>query len=410
MVRNLTANLKNLKRVKEAALSCVACGQCRTPQWPSKGQFGVCPVYETDYTPKFEPFFARGKNMILRSLLWDELGLSQDLANIFFQCTGCGACEVFCHNARNPNIDFATHKWIENVRVYEALRADLMENGFALEEHKEMNSALQKLNNPYGRQPAAKEEWYQTLDFKITDASQTSVEYLYYVGCTSALSKTTWSVAQATAKLLHKMGVNFGILGKKEVCCGSVAKRTGNLEAFNYAVEQNVELFQQLGIKHIVTSCAGCYRTFQKDYKKKLKEIEVIHSSMLILNLFKEKGIKLKRKNVITTYHDPCHLGRHCEFYDPPREILNEISGFKEMKRIREAAMCCGAGGGVKKAFPDLALEIASNRIQEAEETEATYLVSTCPFCHRNLSDAIQRTHSKLQMRDLTEVLFELLD
>ena len=57
-------SLKNLSEVKDAALSCVQCGQCRVANWPSKGVFYVCPVYNTDITPKFDPFFARGKRTI----------------------------------------------------------------------------------------------------------------------------------------------------------------------------------------------------------------------------------------------------------------------------------------------------------------------------------------------------------
>lgn len=402
--------LKNLKKVKEAALSCVACGQCRNPFWPSKGRFGVCPVYETDYTPRFEPFFSRGKNTILKGLLWNELSLSQDVADIFFQCTVCGACEEFCHNAQNPNIDFTTHRWAENVSVYEALRADLVEAGFALEEHQEMNSALIKLDNPYGRERSAKLDWTKDLDFEVKDASKNPVDYLYYVGCTSALSSSTQIVAKATAKILHKLGVDFGIFGDREVCCGSVAKRTGNLQAFDYVVEKNVKMFQDLEIKKIITSCAGCYRTFTNDYKNKIKGIDVIHTSEFITNFLKDKPTKLKKLNITTTYHDPCHLGRHCGFYDPPRKLLKQISNFSEMKRIRENAMCCGAGGGVKKAFPELALEMAENRIKEAEQTQATYLISTCPFCHRNLLDSIQALKSKLEMHDLSELILQSLE
>lgn len=402
--------LKNLKKVKEAALSCVACGQCRNPFWPSKGRFGVCPVYETDYTPRFEPFFSRGKNTILRGLLWNELSLSQDVADIFFQCTVCGACEEFCHNAQNPYIDFTTHRWAENVKVYEALRADLVEAGYALEEHKEMNNALVKLDNPYGRERSAKLDWAKDLDFEVKDASKNPVEYLYYVGCTSALSSSTQVIAKATAKILHKLGVDFGILGDMEVCCGSVAKRTGNLQAFDYVVEKNVKMFQDLGIKKMITSCAGCYRTFTQDYKNKIKGIDVIHTSEFITNFFKDKSNKLKKLDIVTTYHDPCHLGRHCGFYDSPRELLKQISHFQEMKRIRENAMCCGAGGGVKKAFPELALEMAKNRIKEAEQTQATYLISTCPFCHRNLLDSIQALKSKLEMHDLSELILQSLE
>jgi Fe-S oxidoreductase len=93
--------------------------------------------------------------------------------------------------------------------------------------------------------------------------------------------------------------------------------------------------------------------------------------------------------------------------YDAPRDLLNKISTMTEMKTNRVGAMCCGAGGGVKKGFPELSMEMAINRVKEAEETGAEYIVSTCPFCWRNLSDAIESTGSNMKMVDLVELLLE---
>ena len=147
-----------------------------------------------------------------------------------------------------------------------------------------------------------------------------------------------------------------------------------------------------------------------KDYAKELDGIEIIHTSEFIQKYLKKHDVKLKKLGTVTTYHDPCHLGRHCDFYEPPREILKQITELKEMSRIKESAMCCGAGGGVKKAFPELAMEISKNRILDAEDTGATYLVSTCPFCHRNLMDGLEKIGSKLKMRDLTELILESIE
>jgi heterodisulfide reductase subunit D len=79
------------------------------------------------------------------------------------------------------------------------------------------------------------------------------------------------------------------------------------------------------------------------------------------------------------------------------------------MKTIKENANCCGAGGGVKKGFPELALEIAKSRVLEAEETGADYLVSICPFCYRNLMDAITALNSNIKMVDLMELIDQTL-
>ena len=348
--------LKNLLKFEAAALSCVHCGQCRVANWPEKNFYYVCPVYQTDITPKFEPFFARGKHIILKGLLWGDLELSQELSDLLFQCSLCGACYEFCHNAHNESIAFKTHEWMDHVNVFEALRADLVEAGFPIEAQIPMNKAMVELLNPYERDNKEKLDWTEKVDFKIKDASKEDADILYFVGCTAALTPKIQNVAVNTVKILNKLGIDFAIFGDKEVCCGSVAMRTGDRKAFEIVAEKNVKLFEERGIKKIITSCAGCYRTLKKDYGDRLKDIEIIHTVEYLANLVNENKIDLKKLNVKTTYHDPCHLGRHMELYDAPRVILKKISNFVEMESNREAAMCCGAGGGVKKGFPELSL------------------------------------------------------
>ncbi|TFF88223.1 MAG: (Fe-S)-binding protein [Promethearchaeota archaeon] len=415
MNENAEDSLKNLKELKNEALSCVHCGQCRVAQWPMKGIHDVCPVYKTEITPKFEPFFSRGKNVILKGLLWGDISLSKELSEIINQCSLCGACKEFCFNAHNENIAFSQESWMNQVEVYEALRADLVEAGFGLESHFEMNEAMVRLLNPYNRDNKEKEKWTEELDFQIKNAAKEKADLIYFVGCTAALTPQIRQVAVATAKILHKLDVDFAIFGEHEVCCGSVAMRTGDRKAFNEVATKNTELFEKSGAKTIITSCAGCYRTLKLDYADYLEDsdIEILHTIEYLIRILEKKGIKLKNLGHSVTYHDPCHTGRHMgdkALYDEPRKILNEICSLNEMKTIREGAMCCGAGGGVKKAFPELSLEMAKNRVEEAEATGAKLLVSTCPFCFRNLSDAINAANSEMEMVDLVNLILEALD
>ena len=402
--------LKNLRKVKDAAMSCVQCGQCRSANWAIKGIHYVCPVYKTDYTSKFEPFNSRGKNVILKGLLWGDLELSPEISELIFQCSLCGGCEEFCHNSFNENIDFANHRWMEQVKVFEALRADLVEAGYALESHIPMNKALVELLNPYARDNREKIKWTEQLDFKIKDANTESAEILYFVGCTAALTPQIQKIAVSTAKILKKIGIDFAILGEKEICCGSVALRNGDVKAFETIAEKNVKIFKDRGIKKIITSCAGCYRTLKKDYVKKFEGIEILHTVEFLENLYKQGKFKLKKLNFDTTYHDPCHIGRHMGLYEEPRRLLSEISNLVEMQTNREGAMCCGAGGGVKKGYGELSLEIAKNRAEEAKETGVKVLVSTCPFCYRNLTDAIDALNLDIKMVDLVELLLDAID
>ncbi|HEA79535.1 MAG TPA: (Fe-S)-binding protein, partial [Maribacter sp.] len=396
--------LKNLKEFENAALACAQCGQCRAANWPSKGIFHSCPVTKVDGIAKFEPLLARGKNLIMKGLLWGHLQLSQEISDVIYQCTLCGLCEEVCFNSQSESFDFPLHNIMDHVNTYEALRADLVEAGFPIESQVPMNKAMVELLNPYERDNKEKVNWTQKLDFKIKNANTEDSEILYFVGCTSGLTPDIEKVAIATAKIFNKLGVDFSVFGEHEVCCGSVGMRTGDRNSFGKVAEKNAELFKGKGIKRIVTSCAGCYRTFKKDYGNRLEDIEILHTVEFLQEIIKIKDIKLKNLDIKTTYHDPCHLGRHMNVYEAPRDLLNMISNLTEMKTNRVGAMCCGAGGGVKKGFPELSMEIAKNRVKEAEDTGAEYLVSTCPFCWRNLNDAIVSTGSNLKMVDLVEL------
>ncbi len=400
-------SLKNLSKFEEAALACAQCGQCRVANWPSKGIFYSCPVYKTEGIPKFDPFIPRGKNLIMKGLLWGHLKLSQEISDVIFQCTLCGLCEEFCFNSQSESFDFPLHNIMDHVNTFEALRADLVAAGFPIESQVPMNKAMVELLNPYERDNKEKHTWTEELDFKIKNAYTEDAEILYFVGCTSALTPQIKHVVIASAKIFNKLGIDFSVFGEREVCCGSVGMRTGDRKSFGKVSEQNANLFKERGIKRIVTSCAGCYRTFKKDYGENLEGIEVLHTVEFLNDIITEKNVQLKNLGIKTTYHDPCHLGRHMGVYDAPRELLNKISTLTEMKTNRNGAMCCGAGGGVKKGFPELSMEMAKNRVKEAEDTGAEYLVSTCPFCWRNLSDAIEALNSNLKMKDLVELILD---
>jgi len=389
-----------LYKVKDMILQCISCGDCReaTDYTMNPPKWGVCVARE--HSSGFEPFFGRGKMQIIRSIWQGKLGLSKEMAEIIFQCPTCNACSEAC--AYN----------FDNASVYEALRAELVDAGCGLEAHIPMNQAMVELLNPYGRDNKQKNEWINKLDFKPKDANSEKAEILYFVGCTAALTPDIQNVAINTAKVLNKIGVDFSILGEQEVCCGSVAMRTGDRNAFKEVSVKNVNLFKASGVKTIITSCAGCYRTLKIDYADYLKEtdIQVVHTVEFLHKLINEKNISLKNLNITVTYHDPCHTGRHTGLYEEPREILREITNLVEMKTIKQNAKCCGAGGGVKKGFPEFSLEIAKARVQEAEETGAEYLVSICPFCYRNLLDAIKELNSKIKMIDLLELLIQALE
>ncbi|MFX1297680.1 MAG: (Fe-S)-binding protein [Promethearchaeota archaeon] len=340
---------------------------------------------------------------IIRSLWQGKLELSKDMAEVIYQCPTCNACAETCAYE------------MDNALMYEALRAELIDVGCGLEVHIPMNKAMVELFNPYERDNKKKTEWIDKLDFEIKEAYSEKTDVLYFVGCTAALTPEIQYVAISTANILKKFNVDFAVFGEHEICCGSVALRTGNRDAFNSVAIKNYELFKKNGVKTIITSCAGCYRTLKVDYADFFEDlnIEVLHIVEFIRNFIEQNDIEMRNLGINVTYHDPCHTGRNAgdtPLYEEPRELLRKIANLIEMKTIKENTKCCGAGGGVKKGFPELALEIAKSRIREAEETGADYLVSICPFCYRNLLDAIKALNSNIKMVDLTELIYKALD
>lgn len=235
-----------------------------------------------------------------------------------------------------------------------------------------------------------------------------TIDVLYYVGCTASYDVNVKEVAINTINILQALDIKFGILGTEEKCCGSVMLRIGNHE-FERLAEYNIKLFNSLKVKMLVTSCAGCYRTISTDYIKIGKlNMEVLHTCQLIARLIREKKIKLTHDVPLkVTYHDPCHMGRHSNVYDEPREVLKAIPGleFVEMERIREFSRCCGAGGGLKAGFGDIQNLMAQERVRDALKTGVTHLVSTCPFCYQGLQIGINALQAKVKMTDLSELV-----
>jgi Fe-S oxidoreductase len=235
---------------------------------------------------------------------------------------------------------------------------------------------------------------------------------LYFTGCMA--SYRIDSIVKSTIELLKKAGVDFKMLGDKEWCCGSVLLRTGNKELAREVAEHNIKEFKNSGIDTIVTSCAGCYKTLKLDYPELVgpNGIEVLSSPELIGKLIEDGKIKFDKSDLTVTFHDPCHMGRHSNLYDAPRDVLKSVEGLNlvEMPRNRENARCCGSGGGVQSAFKDLSHKIADTRINEAIGTGAEILTTPCPFCTYALAEASKRNGNKIKVMDFAEFVMELME
>ena len=376
------------------------------------GRYLTCAVKEAKGDEGFEITFSRGRMNILRSILEGQIPLSKELAEWVYQCSECGNCTEVCHMTQNLHVICPTSNWIDHVKVWDALRKDLVEAGYApIERHENILDYMytDDMRNPYGENETSKFEWANNFP-EIKEEG----ENMFFGGCTIPLRQA--DTLKNMMKILTAAGMEVAI-SRDEWCCGSVALRIGDEKPILKYIKHNIDIFRKKGAKTIFTACAGCYRTWKKDYPEILGEdlpFEVKHITEVLIELLNEKKIPFKEAiedSVSVTYHDPCHLGRHMNLYEIPREVISQIPGVKliEMKRNKNNAWCCGAGGGVKSQFPELAIKISMERIEEAIESGAEILTTSCPFCITNFYDAYNELEiglkEKIKVIDLIDFI-----
>ncbi|MFX0004313.1 MAG: (Fe-S)-binding protein [Candidatus Hodarchaeota archaeon] len=403
---------------------CLRCSICKwIPQLQIKSQkyATICP--SIDFF-NYHSYSAGGRIIIALALEMKRLKPSQELMEVVYKCTECGGCDIACKFLNT----------LEPLEIIMKLREKLVSLGYGpMPKQQQYIESIKTKNNPYNEPHEKRLNWLKN-DIKIDP----NAKVLYFVGCTSSYRRK--EIAYATARVLNAANYSFKVLNDEEYCCGSPIIRTGDKSSFISQLNKNLDIIEKEGINTVVFSCAGCYDTFKVDYPlERDYNFEIIHTSELFNELIDSGRLNLTNKVPLkVTYHDPCHLGRNSEpyeewdgetlqmmplvslnmpekpkrcgkygVYDSPRALLNKIPGisFTEMERIREYSYCCGAGGGVKSAFPEFALETAKNRIEEAKDTGANVIISACPFCSINLHDAIIKKGSNLKFYDISEIV-----
>lgn len=385
-----TIDISDLHEFNQAAIKlaldhCIKCNTCKyafgpfTPSCPSGEKF------------LWESYWASGRIRIARGILTEKLEINNEVIEPIFACITCGSCQDQCQATHQDRI----------VDIFEALRELVVKRIGAPERHKALSTRITENNNPYGEVNS------NNADLKKKHELPDEAEIAYFIGCTSNYRQQ--HLRDSTISVFKKLGIDFTLID--EYCCGSPIIRTGQTDPVDSLIQHNMEEFRRAGCKTIVTSCAGCYRTLKKDFPKFDESFDytVIHTLDLIASKLKSDDMRSFEKRA--TYHDPCHLGHHLGWYDVPRQVISKIPGleFEEMDQNRQYSWCCGAGGGVKIGYPDFALETAEKRIGHAENKKADVLLSTCPFCKTNLSDAAKSRESRVQVLDIIEVLDEIL-
>lgn len=358
---------------------CMQCGMCA----------GSCP-----WRIVSGPFNVR---QLVRMAQLGVEGYESD--DILYGCTTCNTCVLKCPRG------------VTIIDVVRAMRSMIAETGAIPSVLKTATGSVHSNGNPWSEPRDKRLAWMK--DIQVPTFGE-GTEYLLFVCCTSAYDARSQNIARAMVKVLTAAGVSFGIIGEEESCCAESVRKIGDEGLFERTAEKNIQLFQNKGVKKIVTTSPHCFFTYREEYPALGGEFEVMHYTQLLAKLVQEGAFKFsKTLDKKITYHDPCYLGRHNEVYDEPRALISAVSGgnLVEMQRIRNKSLCCGAGGGRLWMETKPEWRFSDLRIQEACDTGASILATACPYCISMLEDSRKTTNKEdqIEIKDISELLAEAL-
>lgn len=338
----------------------------------------------------------------MRRLVRDAvLGLTEIEKEDIWRCTTCGKCVLMCpRDVRQIDDITAIRRMATAYNVFPS----------STKTYRQIATYLLSKGNPFNEDPKERAKWAEGLDVKIFHEK---MEVLYFTCCYLSYDPRLKNVARATVQLLKKAGVDFGILGEAESCCGESIRKTGNEEVFKRLAKENIKKFVDFGVRKIVVSSPHCYYTFKNEYPLLGGAFEVIHISEFIKELIDSKRLNIEKEyKANITYHDPCYLGRHSNIFDQPRDVLRSVKGVElyEFPKNRDVSMCCGMGGGRIWAETEKEQRFSNLRVEDAAKLGAEELVTSCPYCITALEDSklIMGYEGKLRIKDIAELINEV--
>ena len=359
---------------------CYQCGLCDT----------VCPWNEV-------------RTFSIRKIIREAtFGLTEIESEDIWRCATCGRCVEQCPRG------------VQQIELGVSLRRIATEYGVfpaPVKSIRTISAGLTAQGNPFGEERKNRADWAKGLSVKTFTEG---MEILYFPGCYPSYDPRMQRVARATVNILNTAGVDFGILGQKESCCGESIRKTGDEELFKRLARENIKTFIDNGVKKIVVSSPHCYHTFKNEYPEFMVNFEVIHCSQYLFELIDEGRLEITkeyRKDI--TYHDPCNLGRHNGIYDEPREVLKKVPGLEldEMPDSRENSLCCGGGGGRIWMETPKGERFSDLRLEQAIGVGAKVLATCCPYCITNFEDSRVNMEYEgvLEIKDITEIIQEVI-
>ncbi len=329
-------------------------------------------------------------------------GLSEVEGEDIWRCTTCGYCPAQCpRGVKQIDVSVALRRLASQYEMFPA----------SVKSARTARASLISEGNPLQGERDKRADWAKGLSVKTYEEG---MEALYFVGCYFSYDPRMKKVAKATVNILQRAGINFGILGEKENCCGESIRKTGSEQVFKKLAKENIKAFIDNGVKKIIVSSPHCYHTFKNEYPEFMVNFDVVHMNHYVLELINEGRLELKGEIEKTvTYHDPCYLGRHNGIYDAPRNLLSMVPGLSlvEMEACGKNSLCCGGGGG--RIWMDTPQEerFSDIRLKQADAAGAQILATSCPYCITNFEESRLNLEYEdvLEVKDIMEIISEML-
>ncbi|MBN2637632.1 MAG: 4Fe-4S dicluster domain-containing protein [Bacteroidales bacterium] len=338
--------------------------------------------------------FDDGKHLVMDYLTEEEL----------WACTMCNACAQECPiNINQPSI------------ILEARRYLVMEESKAPAELNTMFANIENNGAPWQFAQDDRMLWAEGLEVPLMAdkfANNEKPEYLFWVGSAGAIDDRYKKVIREFVKILNYLKVDYAVLGTEESDSGDVARRAGNEMLYQMQAMTNIEVMNGYEVNKIVTCDPHDFNTMKNEYCDLGGNYEVQHHTQFLQKAIDEGKLTINSDKFAgqkITYHDPCYLGRGNGEYDAPRDILKAIPSVKvEMEKNRSFAMCCGAGGGqMFKEAEKGDKEVFIERTEQALETGASIICTSCPFCMTMMTDGIKYKNKEEEVKnyDIAELV-----
>ncbi|MFO8057480.1 MAG: (Fe-S)-binding protein [bacterium] len=326
-----------------------------------------CPVAQVECSETVTP---TGKMTVLKLVRDGVLPFNEEVGELVYLCTGCLISRTYCEHD------------IEVYPPFESARIEAINQGVAPPVMQKFAQNWEQKRNPFNK------DFSETLKSCAPEEYlQKDVDVVLFTGCT-ALHYFPEQISD-TVRVLQALDLDFRLLDQESLCCGYPLITAGHRGPFLEQARQVAEGLNRSSL--VITPCPTCTHTIKERYPELGIEIkpEVMHISRFLADNLDRLPLRAKEENKVI-YHDPCHLGRYLGIYDEPRKVLEAATGEPPLEFFenREAATCCGSGGGLPLVRPGTARGIAREKMQTVPEYGAGVLATSCPMCRRALDRA----------------------